>query len=78
MEPKTLMERPTSVRNPGAGTSGTMDSAPGGCLTVSKNPSIFRTHPEETGENPGEYPGLWPVVFRKFAVCLLQNRVEGT
>ena len=78
MEPKTLTERLTFLRYRGAETSGTVDSTPGGCLTCNKNPSIFRAHPEEADENPGEYPGLWPDVFRKFAVCLLQNRVEGT
>ena len=58
LEPKTLMERQTLSRKRPVETPGTAYSKPGGCLTVHKNPSIFRIRPEDAGENPGEYPGV--------------------
>ena len=58
MQPKTLMERRTLIRERPVETPGTACSKLGGCLTVRKNPSIFRIRPENAGENPGEYPGV--------------------
>ena len=53
MEPKTLMERQICIRKRRSETPGTSDSNPFGCLTVSKNPSIFLAGPESAGGNPG-------------------------